>query len=211
VKPGSLAEERRVATSERMESMASMASIGSRSRVAHRSKLLSVARVLCALVPGLWLGTAALSPSVASAALCGISSNVNGVVRNDTKVELRLLSSSKGATNRWCTTPTDVVIAHSRGFFEAGDNIFETEVRATYVGTNGDVISMFAASRFFGRAEGSCSVTLGTELQCRAEVSHNSNEGGNNTLAQFFITSMGPNAADSRQFVGRRDGERSRL
>jgi hypothetical protein len=63
-----------------------------------------------------------------------------------------------------------------------------SEVRATYVATNGDVISMFVASRFFSRAEAACSVTLGREFRCNAEVTHNSNQGGNNTVAQFIVT-----------------------
>jgi hypothetical protein len=139
---------------------------------------------------GLWLGAAAVSPPTAMASLCGISSNVTGTVHNDTGVTLNLQNASHGATNAWCNFPSSSIPPQSLGHFNAGDNIFETEVRASYQAPNHDVISLFAASRFFGRAEASCSVSGNAIVayRCHSRVSHNSDGGGNNTVADFFIT-----------------------
>jgi hypothetical protein len=159
-----------------------------------RSRLFRLATVVSMVVPGLWLGTAAVSPSAAVASLCGISSNVNATIHNETGVTLNLVNASRGATNTWCTFPSSSVAPDSLGDFVAGDNIFETEVRASYEAPNREVISLFAASRFFSRAEGSCSVS-GNPVpvyRCQARVSHNSREGGNNTEADFFITREEP-------------------
>lgn len=150
-------------------------------------KLLRRVTAVFILGSGLWLGAAAVSPPAAMASLCGISSNVTGTVHNDTGVTLNLQNASHGATNAWCNFPSSSLPPQSLGDFNAGDNIFETEVRASYEAPNHDVISLFAASRFFGRAEASCSVS-GAAYRCDSRVSHNSDDGGNNTVADFFIT-----------------------
>jgi hypothetical protein len=162
-----------------------------RSLVARRLKLLPVAIVVCALVAGSWLATAAFSAPAASAqfgSLCRPSSNVEGIIRNDTKEPLRLLSAGKGVTNVWCQFPPDVIAPHSTGPIASGDLVFESFVEATYRSDNGDVISLFAASRFFGRPEGSCSVSQGSQLKCHAVTSHNERDRGNNTDAKFIVT-----------------------
>jgi hypothetical protein len=168
---------------------------GARSLVARRFKLLRVAGVVCALFPGLWLGTAAFSSPAASArvagpfgSLCRPSSQVDGIIRNDTNQPLRQLSAEKGFTNVWCQFPPKVIAPHSTGSFEAADLVFESVVGTVYRSENGDVINFFAASRFFGRPEGSCSVSQGGQLKCHAVISHNGRYRGNNTDAKFVVT-----------------------
>jgi hypothetical protein len=155
-----------------------------------RFKLLRRVAAVFILGSGLWLGAAAVSPPSAMASLCGISSNVTGTVHNDTGVTLNLQKASHGATNAWCKFPSSSLPPESLGDFNAGDNIFETEVRATYEAPNHDVISLFAASRFFSRVEASCSVSGNpvAEYRCDSRVSYNSDGGGNNAVAEFFVT-----------------------
>ncbi|MFZ0385995.1 MAG: hypothetical protein WAL22_10050 [Solirubrobacteraceae bacterium] len=139
---------------------------------------------------GLWLGAAAVSPLSAMASLYGISSNVAGTVHDDTDVTLNLQKASHGVTNAWCKFPSSSLRPKSLGDFNAGDNVFETEVRATYEAPNHDVISLFVASRFFSRVEASCSVSGNpvAEYRCDSRVSYNSDGGGNNAVAEFFVT-----------------------
>jgi hypothetical protein len=162
-------------------------------------KLLRRVTAILILGSGLLLGAAAVSPPAAMASLCGISSNVTGTVHNETGVTLNLQNASHGATNAWCKFPSSSIAAQSLGDFNAGDNIFETEVRGSYQAPNNDVISLFAASRFFGRAEASCSVSgkAIVAYRCDSRVSHNSDGGGNNTVADFFITKVTTRAGKS--------------
>jgi hypothetical protein len=171
---------------------------------ARRFKLLPAAIVVFVLLAGLWLGTTAVSPPAASARMgdpfgtsnCRPSSTVGGVIRNDTDVPLRQLSAGNGVSNVWCEFPPKVIAPHTTGSFEAGDLVFETFVEATYRSDNGDVISLFAASRLGGRAEGSCSVSQGSHVKCHSIISHNERDGGNNTDAKFTVTPYGgPNQA----------------
>jgi hypothetical protein len=161
-----------------------------RGLVPPRSKLFPVAWVVCALLPGLWLGSVALFPPAAAATTCSSISEVSVVVRNnDPEVTLRLLSADHGATNFWCDRPSKTISPHSRSVFQVGDHLFESEVRAQYVSTNGEVITMFAASRFFGRPEASCSVAPQPALlRCDAVGVHQSFGGSNTTVADFNIT-----------------------
>jgi hypothetical protein len=100
---------------------------------------------------------------------------------------LNLQKASHSATNAWCKFPSSSLPPKSLRDFNAGDNIFETEVRATPVAPDHDVISLFAASRFFSRVEASCSVS-GAAYRCDSRVSYNSDDGGNNAVAEFFVT-----------------------
>jgi hypothetical protein len=151
-----------------------------------------VAILVCPLVLGLWLVIGAVALPAASAgpfgSLCRPSSQVDGIIRNDTNQTLRQVSAEKGITNVWCQFPPKEIAPHSSGSFEAADLVFESEVRTVYRADNGDVINFFAASRFFGRPEGSCSVSQGSQFKCHAVISHNDRDRGNNTDARFNLT-----------------------
>jgi len=161
--------------------------------VGQRPKLVRVSSTVAVLASGLWLGTAALSPPAAMA-ICQISTNVTGRIHNETDTLLFLSRASHGITNTWCVSPPSPVSPNSdptKDYFEAGDNVFDTEVTAVYVAPNRNIISLSAASQF-DTYDGSCSVSApdGTTIayQCLASVSHNYDEGGKNTVADFYIT-----------------------
>jgi hypothetical protein len=120
--------------------------------------------------------------------LCRPSSQVDGLIRNNTNQTLRQVSAEKGLTNVWCQFPPKEIAPHSTGSFEAADLVFESVVATVYRADNGDVINFSAASRFFGRPEGSCSVSQGSQLKCNAVISHNDRDRGNNTDAKFIVT-----------------------
>jgi hypothetical protein len=157
------------------------------------SKLVRVAMTIAALTSGLLLGAAAVAPGAAFA-LCGISTNVDGHIHNETDVTLNLQSASHGITNNWCVSPPSTVPANSnpdKYYYEAGDNIFDTVTNAVYKAPNGDTISLSADAKLFSYGA-SCSVSPGNgktaAYACQSTASHNGDSGGNNTVADFYIT-----------------------
>jgi hypothetical protein len=162
-------------------------------------KLVRVATTIAALTSGLLVGAAVVS-TPAAFAICQISSNVTGHIHNETDVALSLQSASHGFTNTWCASPPSTVPANSnpdKYYYEAGDNIFDTETHAVYSAPNGDTISLSADAKVFSFSA-SCAVSPGNgrspAYTCRSTASHNGDQGGNNTVADFYITQI-PGAA----------------
>ena len=172
-----------------------MGSIGWANRlVGRRFTPLRTAAAVSVLAAGVCLGAAA-APPPAVASLCDLNS-VTGTIHNDTGVSLGLLHGALGITNAWCTFPGNPVAPHSVTTWRAGDNLFETEVHLSYLAPNNDIISLSAASRVFRDPEASCYVipngNAPRAYRCRATVSHNSDGGGNNAVAEFTIEKAGP-------------------
>jgi hypothetical protein len=158
-------------------------------------KLGRFATTIAALTSGLLLGAAVIS-TPAAFAICQASSNVTGYIHNETNVALNLQNASHGITNTWCTSPPSSVPANSnpdKYYYEAGDNVFDTETHAVYSAPNGDTISLAADAKLQSYGA-SCSVSAPSgrnpAYTCQSTAAHNGDQGGNNTVADFYITQI---------------------
>lgn len=168
------------------------------------SRLVRPAAAVALVAPAVYLGTAASSQASAQS-LCGISTNVTGNVHNQTNVVLFLSSASLGITNAWCQYPSSPLVAKIPTFY-AGDNVFDTVVQVAYNAPNGDIISLSARAGIIGGNSGSCSVSgsggAAPAYACRPSVTVNGDQGGINTVADFYITPVvGAVPRPVRQFL----------
>jgi hypothetical protein len=117
-----------------------------------KSRLCGVLRVALGasvLGAGIWVGTASVASPPAAAAEGCLTTSVDATIHNDTTVPLRLYHTRLGVTNNWCEKPTNPLRTDSAGGFEAGDNVFATDISVSYQAPNHDLISLFAKSGYF--------------------------------------------------------------
>jgi hypothetical protein len=114
----------------------------------------------------LWLGAITVSspPAGAPTAAAGhdlcLVSAVDVTLRNNSGSSLPLSSTRYGSTNGWCKLPGNPAGPRSVTQFEAGDNLFKTEVNVAYVAPNNDTLSLQASSGWgdFESPEARCHV-----------------------------------------------------
>jgi hypothetical protein len=93
------------------------------------------------------LGVITLGSAPASAAheLCRVTA-VDVTVHNKTSSSLPISSTRLGATNGWCKLPGNPAASHSVTNYEAGDNLFKTEVNVAYLAPNNDTLALQVSS-----------------------------------------------------------------
>jgi hypothetical protein len=110
---------------------------------------------------GISLGAITVSSPPVGAAheLCRVSA-VDVTLRNNSGSSLPLSSTRYGTTNGWCKLPGNPAGPHSVTQFEAGDNLFKTEVNVAYVAPNSDTLALQASSGWgdFESPEARCRV-----------------------------------------------------
>lgn len=166
------------------------------SHAAHRrTRRCAFSATTLVVTAGLWLVTAAVSAPSAMASLCDLNS-VIGTVHNDTGDSLDLLSGHAGITNALCTFPGKTIAPHSVDRWQAGNNLFETEVHLSYVAPNHQIISLSAVSHVFAAPEASCFVVPNDNepraFRCDAKVERTTENRANNARADFVIQSIQP-------------------
>jgi hypothetical protein len=97
----------------------------------------------------IWLSAITVTSPPAGAAhdLCRVSA-VEVTFHNKTGISLPLSSTRLGTTNGWCELPGNPVGPHSVTRFEAGDNLFKTDINVAYVAPNNDTIALQASSGY---------------------------------------------------------------
>jgi hypothetical protein len=102
------------------------------------------------LSAGIWLGAVTVTTPPAGAASDCLVTAVNVTVHNKTGSSLPVNSTRTGVTNKWCRLPGNPAGPRSVTNFEAGDNLFKTEVNVAYVAPNNDTLALQASSGYDG-------------------------------------------------------------
>jgi hypothetical protein len=132
-----------------------------------KTRLYGILRAaLCASVlgAGIWIGSATVASPPAGAALSCLETSVDVKAQNKTSVPLDLNRAVIGTSNKWCTLPANPIGSHKVARFEAGDDVFATEVSVSYEAPNHDLISLIAKTGNFVERGARCLVVPNGKL-----------------------------------------------
>src|SRR5262245_57483516 len=99
---------------------------------------------------GIWLGAVSVTTPPAGAAGDCLVTAVNVTVHNKTGSSLPVNSTKTGVTNKWCRLPGNPAGPPPVTTFEAGDNLFKTDVNVAYLAPNNDTLALQASSGYDG-------------------------------------------------------------
>jgi hypothetical protein len=146
---------------------------------------------LSALAATTLTATIALAPSAAAVDLCALN-RVTGTTTNRSGDPMRLESQRHGATNAWCNLPDKSLQPGETDKWQAGDNLFSTDMRIAYVAPNNDLIALSASMYAYESPRAQCIVVPNgnapSPYRCEAKAEHRTPYGANEALVTFVIT-----------------------